>query len=90
MFLPTIIKHLGYTANNVQLMSVPPYVCACFFTILASYFADRYRRRGVFLLGFQLVAILGFGLLAGSGRSEIQYAGTVFAAIGKRPQARIL
>lgn len=83
LFLPTIIKNMGYTANNAQLMSVPPYVCACFFTIVASYFADKYRKRGVFLLGFQLVAILGFSLLVSSGNSTIQYTGTVFAAIGK-------
>lgn len=83
LFLPTIIKNMGYTANNAQLMSVPPYVCACFFTIIASWFADRYRKRGVFLLGFQLVAILGFALLAGSGKAHIQYTGTIFAAIGK-------
>lgn len=83
LFLPTIIKNMGYTANNAQLMSVPPYVCATVFTIGASWVADKYRKRGVFLLGFQLVAILGFALLAGSGKSHIQYAGTVFAAIGK-------
>jgi MFS family permease len=85
LFLPTIIKNMGYTANNAQLMSVPPYVCACVFTIAASWFADKYKKRGVFMLGFQLVAILGFALLAGSGKSEIQYTGTVFAAIGKKP-----
>jgi cyanate permease len=84
LFLPTIIKNMGYTANNAQLMSVPPYVCACVFTIAASWFADKYRKRGVFLMGFQLVAILGFALLAGSGKSKIQYTGTVFAAIGKK------
>ena len=83
LFLPTIIKAMGYTANNAQLMSVPPYVFACIFTIGASYFADRVRRRGVFLLGFQLIAILGFALLAGSGKPHIQYTGTVFAAIGE-------
>ena len=83
LFLPTIIKNMGYTANNAQLMSVPAYVCACFFTIIASYFADRVRKRGVFLLSFQLVAILGFSLLVGSAKSHIQYTGTVFAAIGK-------
>jgi hypothetical protein len=86
LFLPTIIKNMGYTSNNAQLMSVPPYVCACFFTIAASYFADKYRKRGVFLLGFQLIAILGFALLAGSGKAHIQYTGTVFAAIGIYPQ----
>lgn len=83
LFLPTIVKNMGYTANNAQLMSVPPYVCACVFTIGASWVADRYRQRGVFLLGFQLVAIAGFAMLAGSGNASVQYTGTVFAAIGK-------
>ena len=82
LFLPTIIKNMEYTANNAQLMSVPPYVCACFFTITASYLADRVKKRGVFLLGFQLVAVAGFSLLAGSANASVQYAGTVLAAIG--------
>ncbi|KAL8365417.1 hypothetical protein RB595_004292 [Gaeumannomyces hyphopodioides] len=86
LFLPTIIKNMGYTANNAQLMSVPPYVFACFFTIAASYYADKLQRRGVFLMGFQLVGILGFAMLCGSGDASVQYAGTVFAAIGIYPQ----
>lgn len=83
LFLPTIIKGMGYTANNAQLMSVPPYVCACFFTVTASWLADRYKKRGVFLLGFQVVAIVGFAMLAGTGKASVQYAGTVLAAIGE-------
>lgn len=86
LFSPTIIKGMGYTANNAQLMSVPPYVCACFFTILASYAADRVEQRGVFLLGFQLIALAGFGLLAGTSSTSSQYAGLVMAAIGIYPQ----
>ncbi|KAK8083792.1 hypothetical protein PG996_002573 [Apiospora saccharicola] len=82
LFLPTVIKGMGYSANNAQLMSVPPYIFACISTIGASWFADRARMRGVFLLGFQLVAVLGFAMLAGSGNAAVQYAGTVFAAIG--------
>lgn len=82
LFLPTIIKNMGYTANQAQLMSVPPYVVACFFTIVASYLADKFRTRGIFMLGFQLVAITGFAMLAGSAKSHIQYGGTVLAAIG--------
>lgn len=83
LFLPTIIKNMGYTANQAQLMTVPPYVVACFFTISASWVADRYKQRGVFMMGFQLVAIAGFAMLAGSGKARIQYTGTVLAAIGR-------
>lgn len=86
LFSPTIIKTMGYTANSAQLMSVPPYVCACVFTVAASYFADRFKQRGVFLLGFQAVAITGFSVLAGTTSTSAQYAGLVLAAIGIYPQ----
>ena len=102
LFLPTIIKYallaslrlfsltsarnMGYSANDAQLMSVPPYVCACFFTIAASWYADRVRKRGIFMLGFQLVAIAGFSMLAATGKPSVQYAGTVLTAIGIYPQ----
>lgn len=82
LFSPTIIKGMGYTSNNAQLMSVPPYVCACVFTIVASYFADRVRQRGIFLVGFQIIALVGFGLLAGTDSVAKQYGGLVLAAIG--------
>lgn len=86
LFSPTIIKGMGYSTNTVQLMSVPPYVCACIVTIAASYVADRVKQRGVFLLGFQLVALAGFGLLAGTSNTSAQYGGLVMAAIGIYPQ----
>lgn len=87
LFSPTIVRNMGYAANEAQLMSVPPYICACAFTIAASWCADRYRRRGVFLLGFQLVAVMGFALLAATSNPAVQYTGLVFAAIGKRELA---
>jgi hypothetical protein len=77
---------MGYTANEAQLMSVPPYVCACIFTIGASWYADRVRKRGIFLLFFQLIGIAGFSMLLASPKPNIQYAGTVLAAIGIYPQ----
>ncbi|RAR14109.1 high-affinity nicotinic acid transporter [Stemphylium lycopersici] len=86
LFLPTIIKNMGYTSNDAQLMSVPPYVCACIFTIAASWYADRVKKRGVFLMAFQVVAMAGFAMLAATDKPSVQYAGTVLAAIGIYPQ----
>lgn len=82
LFLPTIIKNMGYTSNEAQLMSVPPYVMACVATITGSYFADRLGQRGPFMLGFMVVAVVGFALLVSTDRPGVQYAGTIFAAIG--------
>ena len=56
LFLPTIIKELGYTENAAQLMTVPPYAVACVFCIGTGFAADRSHQRGVFQIGFTLVA----------------------------------
>ncbi len=58
---------------------------ACVFTIGAGYAADKRRERGIFMLIFELSAILGFVLLACSGKPGIQYTGTFFAASGIYP-----
>lgn len=44
--------------NLLQLTSpqVPPYVVACLFCISAGYIADKKQTRGVFMIGFILVA----------------------------------
>lgn len=82
LFLPTIIKELGYSNNSAQLMTVPLYVVACLCTLAASYAADKAGQRGVFLLGFELVAIIGFFMLIFSETPHIQHAGAYFAAAG--------
>jgi predicted MFS family arabinose efflux permease len=82
LFLPTIVKGMGYSNNTAQLMSAPPYVSACIMTIAGSYAADKFKQRGVLLLGYQLIAIFGFILLARSEKPHIQYAGSFFAAAG--------
>jgi len=56
LFLPTIVKGLGYTNNTAQLMTVPPYVVACFCCILGGWAADKSKQRGVFIMGFLSLA----------------------------------
>lgn len=56
IFLPTIVRNLGYTNNEAQLMTVPPYVVACVFTIGGGLAADKHRQRGIYMIFFCLVA----------------------------------
>lgn len=56
LFLPTIIADLGYRNTTAQLLSVPPYFVACFFCIAAGWLADRMKQRGIFMIGFMLLA----------------------------------
>lgn len=55
-FMPTILKNLGYDNGTAQLMSVPPYAVACVFAVLGGYFADATLQRGIFIVGFNILA----------------------------------
>ncbi|KAK6075177.1 high-affinity nicotinic acid transporter [Seiridium cupressi] len=86
LFLPTIIKNLGFTNDKTaQLMTVPPYVVACICCIGAGYIADRHGQRGVYMIFFNCVAIFGFILQICSHNNGLKYAGTFFAAMGIYP-----
>ncbi|CEJ87846.1 Putative Major facilitator superfamily transporter [[Torrubiella] hemipterigena] len=52
IFLPTIVKGLGYSNEIAQLMTIPPYVVACLFTVAGGYFADKHGKRGIYMIGF--------------------------------------
>lgn len=56
LFLPTIIRDLGYANTTAQLLTVPPYFVACFFCIGAGYLADRMGQRGIFMIFFMGMA----------------------------------
>jgi cyanate permease len=83
LFLPTILKGLGYSENESQLMTAPVYLVACICTIGGSFASDKAGQRGKFLLGFQLVAITGFVMLISNGIPHVQYVGAFLAASGK-------
>jgi MFS family permease len=66
LFLPTIIKQLGYTSTKANLLSVPPYAAAAIMTIAVGWYADRTKRRGMCSIVMSLVGITGFCMLIGS------------------------
>ncbi|KAE9966081.1 hypothetical protein EG327_000233 [Venturia inaequalis] len=85
LFLPTIVKELGYKNTTAQLMSTPPYLVACFVCIAGGYAADRLKTRGPFMIGFTLVAMIGFLILLVSTNDHIKYAGCFFITSGLYP-----
>ena len=56
LFLPTIVRTLGYTDKLAQLRTVPPYIAACICCIGGGYFADKHGQRGIYMIVFNLVA----------------------------------
>ncbi|SCV67856.1 BQ2448_5467 [Microbotryum intermedium] len=83
-FLPTIIKGLGYTAQNAQLLSVPPYLVALVCMLFLSSFSDRKQTRGLPTASVFCVGLIGWGLLYGipaHGATEGQLHARYFACI---------
>ncbi|KAG6552270.1 hypothetical protein Mapa_006121 [Marchantia paleacea] len=86
LFLPSIIKELGYTSTHAQLLSVPPYVVACFFTVLIGYTGDKYGQRGIHSVVCLTVSLTGYLLnVIPSSGAGVRYAGVFLAAAGLYP-----
>ena len=77
LFLPTVIKGMGYKNTHAQLLSVPPYAVAAVCTITIGFIADRTRMRGYCNMAMSLFGVAGFSMLLSSGNPHIQYAGVV-------------
>jgi hypothetical protein len=56
LFLPTIVRTLGYSNETAQLMTAPPYVVACVICVAGGYLADRHGQRGIYMIGFGLLS----------------------------------
>lgn len=85
LFLPTIIKSLGYKAVHAQLLTVPPNVGAFLSVLLVTWLSDKYRMRGPFMLVGLTIAIGGYIMLISTNHHTIQYGGTFLVAAGIFP-----
>lgn len=87
---PSIIKELGYTAAEAQLLSVPPYAVAFVLTLTVAILSERTRRRAPFIMGSSALACIGYILLLSDPRPGVSYVGTIFAAAGIYPAVAIV
>ncbi|KAF2858380.1 MFS general substrate transporter [Piedraia hortae CBS 480.64] len=85
LFLPTIVKELGYTSTRANLLSVPPYAAAAVLTVVIGKVADKTRRRGFCNMCTSMIGIIGFSMLLGSNNAKLKYAGTFLGALGIYP-----
>ncbi|KAF2723450.1 MFS transporter [Polychaeton citri CBS 116435] len=94
LFLPSIIKALGYKAAQAQLLSIPPYALATILTVSVAYASERTGRRAPYLLASALVAAIGYCILLGNqnptARPGVSYVGTFFAAAGIYPATALV
>lgn len=87
LFLPTIIKGLGYSAANAQLLTIPVYFAATVSCLLVGYFADRTGQRGLFTAGCYITIFVGYVIAVAPPRfiPGLTYASCFIAACGIYP-----
>ncbi|RWA07245.1 hypothetical protein EKO27_g7866 [Xylaria grammica] len=87
--LPRILKNMGYTSANSQLLSIPPYIAGTISAYIACRYSDRLSCRMPFILGAQLFVTTGFALLVRFGghldRIAESYVAVFIACLGFYP-----
>ena len=85
IFLPTLIsKGMQLSQAQAQLMSAPPHVMACIFTLLVSFSAGRLKERGFHITGTLSIGIIGYILLIilTNYGSTVLYIATCITCVG--------
>jgi hypothetical protein len=92
LFLPTIIKSLGYSAANAQLLTVPPYAVATILTVIIAVLSEKTKLRSPSIAASSSLAIVGYIILltAPTHKPGVSYVGTIFAAAGIYPSCAIV
>jgi len=75
-FLPTILKTLGFTNANAQLLTVPNYAVAAVVLVGTCWISDRRQSRGIYLFIMSLVGVVGFLLLLFVQNVHVRYFAT--------------
>ncbi|KAI8066803.1 major facilitator superfamily domain-containing protein [Gongronella butleri] len=90
VFLPTIIKDLGFTSLTANLLTIPPYVIACIVVFIISWNSDRTLQRGYHIMGVTSIGVLGYIFLLVSQNVPLSYVGAILAATGIYPNIALV
>ncbi|KAL8904528.1 MAG: hypothetical protein Q9171_007016 [Xanthocarpia ochracea] len=89
LFLPTIIRELGYTSSTAQLLTVPIYITAAILAVIVAWFSDRSGQRSPYIFTCMCVITIGFIICisasAHGGVPGVVYAGIFIAVCGIYP-----
>ncbi|KAB8225201.1 major facilitator superfamily domain-containing protein [Aspergillus novoparasiticus] len=88
LFLPSIIKDLGYTSSTAQLLTVPIYITAAVVAVIAAWLSDRQKQRSPFVLFFMGLIAAGFIIVlasTGKGVPGVVYFGVFVSVVGIYP-----
>jgi MFS family permease len=67
VFLPTVIRDMGFSSITAQGLSAPPYLFAFITVVITAYYSDRLQSRSSFIVLHSVLATMGYGTIALSG-----------------------
>lgn len=79
--MPQIMKNMGYTSANAQLLTIPPYVLGAISAFISARFADRYKWRMPFIVGPQILVLIGFAITCAYARNIKNRIGENYFAV---------
>ncbi|KAJ5162176.1 hypothetical protein N7492_007568 [Penicillium capsulatum] len=87
LFLPAIIKGLGYSSAIAQLLTIPIYAAATISCIVVGYYSDKTGQRSFFTLGCYVAVFVGYIIAVAPAKflPGLTYAGCFIAACGIYP-----
>lgn len=85
VFLPTILKEMGFSAINAQGLTAPPFFLSFLITVITPWIADRTQQRGIMLIILTIIGGIGYILLATAKSVGARYFGVFLAAGGIFP-----
>lgn len=85
VFLPTILKDMGFNAIDSQGLTAPPFFLSFLVTIFSTWIADKTQQRGYTIMVLTTLGGIGYILLATVKSVGVRYFGVFLAASGIFP-----
>ncbi|RFU74610.1 high-affinity nicotinic acid transporter [Trichoderma arundinaceum] len=84
-FLPTIILGFGYSALQVNYLTIPVYIAATISVAIVSFMSDKMRKRAVFLFLIPIPVLVGYAIAIGTPNNAAGYFAMFLCGIGIYP-----
>ncbi|KAF2404848.1 MFS general substrate transporter [Trichodelitschia bisporula] len=90
VFMPLIVKGMGYSGLDANLMSVSPFLVAACGLFIFVYLSDRLHERSLFMCLAMAVSLTGFIVLTSSKNNRLRYAFVHVALAGAGTAAPLM
>ncbi|GAA5827402.1 hypothetical protein JCM11251_003795 [Rhodosporidiobolus azoricus] len=81
VFAPLLVKGMGYSSIDANLMTIPPFAVGAVLLWCFLYSSDRYRERSLHTCAAMVLAIVGLAVMYASNDNKTRY-GFLFVCLG--------